>query len=343
MNSTAQDEIAAYVFAVRAALGDLPEGQRDELLEDLSEHLFEVMAADGQGSLVERVGSPEAYAAELRNTAPYVGGFPDPPARPNPLVELRDRLLPHLHTADLRAGRVLGYERLSDFGRLLRPAWWVLRGYLLAMLVAALLDNGDQPLGLLPRIGGSDALAVLLVAGGVIASVWFGRRRFELKQGPRYGLYAGSAVLVIVGLSGFFAADGNSRDSYYSNVTGYDNPYSGIEDVFVYDDQGNLVTNARLLDQNGQPIHLGNASCYDEEQGFSEDRTPGVYPFCPLKAPFRAPSASADPSASPDPSASAAPGASAAPSASAAPGASAATPAPSRTPSPSASPGDAGR
>jgi hypothetical protein len=317
VNSTAQDEITAYVFAVRAALGDLPEAHRDELLDDLTEHLTEVMAADGQGSLVERVGSPEAYAAELRGTAPYVGGFPDPPARPNPLIELREKVAPHLQTADLRVGKALGYDRFTDFGRLLRPAWWLLRGYLLAMVFAAILDSGDQPIGLLPRLGGSDALAWLLVAAGVAGSIWFGKRRFRLAGWPRYGFYAGSAVLVIVGLNGFFNADSNTRDSYYSNVTSYDNPYSGVQDVFVYDEHGRLVTGARLLDQDGQPIHLGNPSCYNEEQGFYADRTPGVYPFCAENAPFRMPDASDAPSpAAPSP---AAPSASAHPTRSAAP------------------------
>ena len=50
MTTTVQDEINLYVFAVRAALGDLPESLRDELLEDLPEHLAEVLA-DGEGSL----------------------------------------------------------------------------------------------------------------------------------------------------------------------------------------------------------------------------------------------------------------------------------------------------
>ncbi|GAA2490304.1 HAAS signaling domain-containing protein [Winogradskya humida] len=297
MNSTAQDEITAYVFAVRAALGDLPEAQRDELLEDLTEHLTEVMA-DGEGPLTDRVGSPEAYAAELRGTAPFVGGFPDPPTRPNPLIELRDQVMPVLRTADVKVGGVLGYERASDFGRLLRPAWWVLRGYLAAMVVAEILDGGDQPIGLLPRIGGSDAVALILLAAGILGSIWLGRRSFRLSTWPKAVLYGTSFVLVIVALAGFTQADGYTRDSYYSNVTSYDNPYSQVEDVFVYDAQGRLVTGARLLDQNGQPIHLGNAYCYDDE-GTYIDAPQGVYPYCASKAPFRMPDASDAPSVSP--------------------------------------------
>ncbi|MFI7598622.1 HAAS signaling domain-containing protein [Actinoplanes sp. NPDC049681] len=308
MKPTAQDEITAYVFAVRAALGDLPEAQREELLEDLHEHLTEVMA-DGEGSLVDRLGSPEAYAAELRGTAPFVGGFPDPPpSRHNPLADLQDLVVPQLRehvmpkvrAADARLGKVIGYEHASDFLALLRPAWWILRGYLAAMVVAAMLDDSGQPIGLLPRIGGSDAVALVLLAAAILGSVWLGRRVPRLPRVPRLFLYAGSVVLVMVALAGFFEADSSTRDSYYSDVN-YENPYSGVEDVFVYDEQGRLVTNARLFDQNGQPIHLGNAYCTDDEGNYVE-KDGGVYPYCPSQAPFRMPGATS--SAKPSPSAS---------------------------------------
>ena len=299
MRPTAQDEITAYVFAVRAALGDLPEAQRDELLEDLTEHLTEVMA-DGEGSLVDRLGSPEAYAAELRGTAPFVGGFPDPPTSSNPfkpLAELRDQVVPQvrelvgpvLRVVDERVGRLLGYPRARDFFALLRPAWWVLRGYLAAMVFADFLDSGG-PIGLLPRIGGSDLVAFVLLGAAVLGSVWFGRRSLRLGRLPRLGLYLGSFVLVMVALAGFADADSTSRDSYYSDVN-YDNPYSGVEDVFVYDEQGQLITDARLFDQNGQPIHLGNPYCYDENGEYEGEVDAGVYPYCSEHAPFRMPGA----------------------------------------------------
>ncbi|MEV4638108.1 hypothetical protein AB0J80_12235 [Actinoplanes sp. NPDC049548] len=305
MKPTADDEITAYVFAVRAALGDLPEAQRDELLEDLHEHLTEVMA-DGEGTLVDRLGSPEAYAAELRGTAPsFVGGFPDPPpSRYNPLTDLRDQVMPQLREqimpkvqmADARVGKLIGYDNVSDFLKLLRPAWWILRGYLAAMVVAAMLDESGQPIGLLPRIGGNDFVALVFLGAAVFGSVWLGRRYPRLPRVPRIALYAGSAVLVLVALAGFFEADSSTRDSYYSDVN-YENPYSGVEDVFVYDEQGRLITNARLFDQNGEPIHLGNAYCSDDEGNYVETDG-GVYPYCPSRAPFRMPGSSPSPSRS---------------------------------------------
>ena len=170
MITTAQDEINLYVFAVRAALGDLPESLRDELLEDLPEHLAEV-AADGEGSLTDRLGSPEAYAADLRMSAGFVGGFPDPPGRTDQFKEMRDVALARLRVADVRLGPLFGAERASEFLVQLRPAWWVLRGYLAAMVLAWMLDDSGQPIGLLPRIGGSEAVALLLLAAGILGSI----------------------------------------------------------------------------------------------------------------------------------------------------------------------------
>ena len=68
-----EQEITDYVARVRAALADLPPGQRDELTEDLADHLTEV-AAEAEGTLVERLGEPETYAAELRAAAGAAAG-----------------------------------------------------------------------------------------------------------------------------------------------------------------------------------------------------------------------------------------------------------------------------
>ncbi len=285
MNSTSTEEITAYVAAVRAALAGLPEATRDELLEDLPEHLAEV-AADDIGTLVDRLGPPSVYAAELLAGAGFVGGFPDPPPpRRDHLGELRETVLRPLRWADVRTGPLFGYARASEFLTLLRPAWWVLRGYLAAMVIAWMLDDSGQPIGLLPRIGGSEFVALLLLAAAVLGSVWLGRRSAGLAQGPRYALYAGTAVLVLVALGGFLSADSSTRGSYYSDVS-YDNPYGHVQDVFVYDEQGRLIQGARLFDQDGQPIRLGNPYCFDEALG-GETAVPDEarYPYCVANAP----------------------------------------------------------
>jgi hypothetical protein len=286
VNPTAQLEIDDYVEKVRAALIGLPDSTRDELVEDLPEHLAEVLA-EGQGTLVERLGTPEAYAAELRATAGFVGGFPDPPpAAWVPLRDVRETALKWLDVADVRIGPVIGYERARDFLVLLRPAWWVLRGYLAAMALAYALDSSDP--GLLPRIGGSDLVALLLLAGGVVGSILIGKRQPTLTRWPLYSLRAATVFLIIFAFGGFLSVDSQAQygDSY-NGVSSYDgNPYSNVRDVFVYDQQGKLVPGARLFDQEGSPIVLGDGYCNDPETGDSWRTRSMGYPYCPELAPF---------------------------------------------------------
>ena len=73
MNDTIEGDVARYATAVRVAFADLPGPDRELLLEDLEDHLQEV-AAEAGGPLSQRLGPPEAYAAELRASA----GLPAP-------------------------------------------------------------------------------------------------------------------------------------------------------------------------------------------------------------------------------------------------------------------------
>src|SRR6185436_14630510 len=105
--------------------------------------------------------------------------------------EARDQALDLLARADRRTGPIIGYAKASDFLVLLRPAWWVLRGYLVAMALADLLA-GDTRLGLLPRLGGNDLAALVLLTGCVIVSIMLGRRSPSLSRLPRLALRAGT-------------------------------------------------------------------------------------------------------------------------------------------------------
>jgi uncharacterized membrane protein len=297
MTATADQEIAYYVDRVRAALADLPPAVRDELLEDLPEHLTEV-AAEAGGSLTDRLGPPEAYAAELRVAA----GIEVPTAAPNldqrigaVLVAARSRL----RVADVRLGPVIGYVRASEFIRLLRPAWWVLRGYLVAMFVSVVLSG--QQFGLLPRLGGSTLAALMLLSLTVLWSIWLGRRSAGFTRWPKWILNISTALIVLFGLIRFVDIDGQAGSDGYYEQTSVNNPYSSVQDVFVYDGQGRLVENARLFDQNGQPIRLGYPGCQEAQQRTGDAALRG-YPYCPQQAPFQFGTPSATPpAASPSP------------------------------------------
>jgi hypothetical protein len=75
VNSTLTGAVAIYLAQVRAELSDLPPGELEDVLDDVSGHLTEV-AAEFEGeptiaALQERLGTPQQYADELRTAAGY--------------------------------------------------------------------------------------------------------------------------------------------------------------------------------------------------------------------------------------------------------------------------------
>jgi hypothetical protein len=303
-----EQEIRAYADAVRRALADLPAKARDELLDDLPDHLAEVVA-DGEGALVDRLGSPEAYAAEVRAAAGLRGPGPTGRSIDDRLIaawgDARDRL----RVADRKLGPAIGYRSVSDYLRLLRPAWWVVRGYLGAMVVAVITTGSD--VGLLPRLGGSTLAAILILGVFVPASIWFGRREQRLARGPRFVVGLATAFLVLFGVVGLF----NVRFSGYGAGGAvyqptYGNPLDSVRDVFVYDEQGNPLTNVRLFDQDGQPIRIGYPDWCQTAEVVVDPRPVEAqlaYPYCPDRAPYRiGPRAgvAADPTSTPSAAAS---------------------------------------
>ncbi|RKR90236.1 hypothetical protein BDK92_4604 [Micromonospora pisi] len=283
-------EITEYVERVRRALADLPPTDRDELLEDLPEHLAEV-AAEGTGALVDRLGTPEAYAAELRAAAGLAAA--DQPANlDNRVVSAVRQVRDRLQAVDRRVGPLIGYASVGDFLRLLRPAWWVLRGYLVAMLVTVMTTNGE--FGLLPRVDGNDIAGLLLLALCVLGSTWLGRRSDRFRGWRRHLFRLGTVAIVIFGLVGFVDVDRRGRQGGYYEPAYNADPYADVRDVYVYDPQGRLVEGVRLFDQEGRPIRLGYPWC--DESGWrpgyypdeaTRDLLRAPYPYCPEGAPFR--------------------------------------------------------
>ena len=80
--------VERYLGGLRAALADLPPGELAEIVDDAREHLREVAAELGPGpdgaqpaDLEARLGTPAAYAADLRAAAGYA---PAPAVAPPP-------------------------------------------------------------------------------------------------------------------------------------------------------------------------------------------------------------------------------------------------------------------
>lgn len=225
----------AYAERVRAALADLPAAERDDLVAELDDHLAEVAAElpEAGGTLAERLGPPEAYAAELRAAAGL------PPA-PSPVHAARSG-------PDLWAGP----RAVARFLPELRPGWWVLRGLIFAAAPALLL-----PAGVL--------LTLLLSLVTVPLSVLLGRR------GAAGGLerWAGVAASVAAMIAVLFVLPAAARA-----VSGYtaveyappppSAPLDGVTNIHPYSSDGKPLTDVLLYDQDGNPLVLGDRVTQD--------------------------------------------------------------------------------
>src|SRR5216683_8072094 len=154
------DDVTTYATIVRDQLADLPATERDALLEDLEQHLAEV-AAEGEGSLVDRLGPPEAYAVELR--AAYSAGH----QTTQTTQTARTTQTTGAHPAEsvrAAAARVVDSDwarQILAFLPELRPAWWVLRAYLAVLILVAAFSRG-YGLGPIPNPTTKRGLAEIL-------------------------------------------------------------------------------------------------------------------------------------------------------------------------------------
>jgi hypothetical protein len=251
-------EIAQYTEAAAAALAGQHKWSRAELLEDLAAHLEEVaadVAAEG-GTLADRLGPPDAYAAELRSA--LGSGVPR---------TLRDRV----RSADRKLGRILGYASLSALAQALRPAWWLARGYLAAMVLAIAL-GGWRAGGAVPRPGGSSLAGVLLTAVCVVGSLWLGKLAAERRTvPPKLASAAASAALAVFAAAVLVAAGPvlTWRDTVTTDAA---TPMRYSNDVVVVDGEGRLVGSVQVvsLDRPGSAptVHSCESMTAVERQRF---------------------------------------------------------------------------
>jgi HAAS domain-containing protein len=84
MSTQSPAAVRVYLARVRSALTDLPAAEVEEILEDVRPHMTEIAEEFGEDvkveALIEKLGTPEAYAAELR----AAGDYPPPSATPAP-------------------------------------------------------------------------------------------------------------------------------------------------------------------------------------------------------------------------------------------------------------------
>lgn len=258
--STISAETKAYLDAVRGELDDLPDEERGDLLEDVSSHLAELSTHDtGDGASLEiRLGPPSEYAAELRAAA----GLP-PRAAPTSTEPTRRRRLADV-LAHSGAGRLATRARhhpwtaqVLSLLRELRPAWWILRGYLVIAVPALWAPDrhDDFPL---PTVLGSGAVGGALVVAAMAASVAIGRRGVPPRVRPLLG--AADVALALGALS--LLGEAGTRTVPVHHFDGLEqsyalvSPYGPITNIYPYSLDGSPLEQVLLFDQDGRPLRV---------------------------------------------------------------------------------------
>ncbi len=170
---------------------------------------------------------------------------------------------PHLSllsraAAFFEAGRAswVGQEAVRMWP-VMRPAWWVLRAY----LVVSLISSRDSYGSLIPHLGGSAVLGLLAVLAAVPLSVRLGQRR--LVGVGRLAVIGANVVLFLYAMS--LLDSGGPQVRYVDSGGGAPQTGPGhgclatangdrITNLYAYDTEGRLLDPVLLYDQNGQPI-----------------------------------------------------------------------------------------
>ena len=258
-------EIAAYLTGVSAALSDLDTDERDDLLADIHAHLTEV-AREG-GSLTARLGPPDAYAAELRAAA----GMPEAVKAPGPSLTAR------LETARsaLASHDLVG--RTAELARTLTPIWWLVRGYVAAVVLARFVDGEGWSTRhpWIPHVHGSGTLGLLAVLAAIGVSIWLGMRRVGDRRVRAALVLANLALLVVaMPLAGrlddgygrpgvavlneaFLRGYNNEAENLRPSTVGLVNNGAPIRNIYPYSRDGKLLLDVLLYDENGRPLALG--------------------------------------------------------------------------------------
>lgn len=255
-------DVARFVSAVREHLADLPADVVDDLTGGLEADLAD-LAAESDDPLESRIGSPSAYADELRAAADL------PPRSSTGGWAGATRLRWRRGLERLR--QQSWWPGVRDFVVALRPAWWVTRAVVAWWLIRLVVPG---------------PLHLVLGVVGVIVSVELGRGRWH-----------GRALAVLVALGNVFAvlcliavvfgglgvrSPAPVRGPVWSGPPGLSHDGQPVTNVFPYDAQGHLLTGVQLFDQNGEPLAVepdftgGDVTRYEDGSAVREEAVPSI-------------------------------------------------------------------
>ena len=300
MNDTTRLEVrpdvSEFLDKVRARLADLTDEEREELLGGLEADLMELVA---DGGSVAELGDPRAYADELRTAAglePSAVGRRGAAGVRRPRRSSRERAVALLDGSRARwDGWVTAGEARAQVWTVLvalRPAWWVLRGWLAAQWIDMVTGPWEY-LTLIPRFG-DDVTGKLLLVGAVAGSVLMGlRRTWPASHSPASVLARVTllglnlfAVLALLVVSSEFPSSRVAHDFAHpyamgrfglaASGTGLVSDGKVVRNVFAYDTEGNPLEGVQLFDQDGRPLDVEKELAYRMRYG---GRLPTIYPW----------------------------------------------------------------
>ncbi|MEX0698666.1 MAG: hypothetical protein WD895_01090 [Acidimicrobiia bacterium] len=256
MSITLSPAKARYLEQVRVQLSDLPEEEREEIVQDLEAHLTEL----DDGGIQAELGDPVAFAAEFRTSA----GLDQPARRPRwgAVRRFRDRL-------DVEA------HRLDSFAhwQMIRPIWIWTRGWLVVSVFAGLTQETPFLRFPIPSFEFQSAVGATLVASATWFSVWLdGTRRHPVRD-LGTSLFSMTAVFAL--MIGILSPISLTKPQHFDESAFYPGQLMAadgtpVENIYAYDLEGNPVE-VLLFDQAGRPL-LSLATYVYEDAEFN----PGV-------------------------------------------------------------------
>jgi hypothetical protein len=245
------DRVADYLAELRPHLDDLSPSERAEVLDELTDALREVAAEDDR-PLREVLGPPADYVAAYRASA----GLETHPS------QSRGGLRTQVATMSDTVRAQPWWPHVRALAELLRPAWWTLRGGVLAVLLGWILLGPLRPV-----IASLPGLLFITVAVAVSMMVGDGRR---LSRGLRgaftaVNVFAALAVLPMINVatsgvdsSGWEAGYQAGLDEAGAMGAGQLAKPSGelVTNIHPYTRDGEPLEDVLLFDGSGQPLRV---------------------------------------------------------------------------------------
>lgn len=239
-------EVRDYVAQVRAALADLPVEDVEEFTTGMEADLSERLAEPGDGTLRDRLGEPDAYAAELRSAA----GLP-PRAASVPAKKPVGQRLSGLWS-DMSASALKAMPWLSD----LRPLWWAVRGVCLGVIPALVLGVGLTWLAIFGAL--VSVVAGLLARHGSLSGGWVRPVR----------VIGNVTAVILLPIAFVMFIDGrypSANDQMWAEPMasagpGLLNNGEQVANLYAYDSSGRRIDEVRLFDQNGRALAVDEGS-----------------------------------------------------------------------------------